>query len=202
MNVFYWREAATPIPAVADFHLDSAFAAESNGGLVSGATGWYVSPYYEFSQYSWDPKVYYRYASLSGGGPDGNRNFDPLFYGSSDWGSWYQGEILGNWVVTNSNLITHQVRLEFSPTPSTTVDPIFYKFLLYSTAQHLVNQPVMPVTSKNLADEIDLIMQYAPTPWWVIAVSLCASIPDQAARQITGGAQTWVQSMLTTGVTF
>ena len=56
LNVFYWRGAATPIPALPDFHLLSAFAAESNGGLVSGAQGWYVSPYYEFSQYRWEPR--------------------------------------------------------------------------------------------------------------------------------------------------
>ena len=202
LNVFYGRWAATPLPALPDFHLVSALAAESNGGLVSGATGWYVSPSYEFSQYRWEPKLSYRYASFSGGGSNGDRNFDPLFFGSIDWGTWYQGEILGNWVTNNSNLITHQVRLEFSPTASTTVNLIFYKFLLYSTAQNLVKKPVMPVTSKNLADEIDLTVEYAPTPWWVIALTLCASIPDRAATQMTGGTETWMQSMLTTSVTF
>ncbi len=201
MNLLYWRGKATPIPRLPNLRLISAFAAESNGAQVSGATGWYVSSYYRFPEYIWKPTLYYRYASFSGGGSAGNHNFDPLFYGSSDWGSWYQGEILGNWVTSNSNLITHQVRLEFSPSNSTLVDLLFYKFMLYSRAQDLA-KPVMPVTSKNLAEEIDLAVEYAPTPWWLITMTLSAAIPNQAATQITGGTETWVQSMLTTSITF
>ena len=82
------------------------------------------------------------------------------------------------------------------------MDLLFYKFLLYSTAQNLVHKPVMPVTSKDLADEIDLAVQYAAEQWWIIALTLSASIPNRAATQMTGGTETWVQSMLTTGVTF
>ena len=202
MNLFYGRADATPVPAFPDFHLIGAFAAESNGQRATGANGWYASPYYEFSQLPWSPTLYYRYASFTGGGPKGNRNFDPLFYGSSDWGSWYQGEILGNWFVTNSNLITHQVRAEFAPTESTTIDLLFYKFLLYSREQDLSVPPATPVSSKNLAEEVDLAFQYAPTPWWLIAATISAAIPERAATQITGGTQTWVQSMLTTSFTF
>jgi hypothetical protein len=202
MNLFYGRVDATPVPAVPDFHFLGAFAAETNGQRVSGANGWYASPYYVFSKLPWSPTLYYRYASFTGGGANGNHNFDPLFYGSSDWGSWYQGEILGNWFVTNSNLITHQVRAEFSPSESTTLDVLFYKFMLYSREQELSNPPATPVTSKNLAEEIDLAFQYAPAPWWVIAATISTAIPDRAATQITGGAQTWVQSMLTTSFTF
>ena len=202
MNVFYGRADATPVPAFPDFHLIGAFVAESNGQRATGANGWYASPYYEFLQLPWTPTLYYRYASFTGGGTNGNHNFDPLFYGSSDWGSWYQGEILGNWLVTNSNLITHQVRAEFSPAESTTIDVLFYKFLLYSREQDISIPSVAPVTSKNLADEIDFAFQYAPTPWWLIAATISAAIPERAATQITGGTQTWVQSMLTTSFTF
>src|SRR5262249_8561691 len=202
MNVFYWRGAATPIPRYPDFHLIGAFVAETNGRRASGDAGWYVSPYYHFSWIPWTPTLYYRYASFSGGGKHGDQAFDPLFYGSSDWGSWYQGEILGNWLTTNSNLISHQVRVEVTPTEATTFDVILYKFLLYSREQDLVTTPVEPVTSKDLADEVDLIFQYAPTAWWIVAVTVSTAIPNRAATQMTGGTQTWVQSMLTTGVTF
>jgi hypothetical protein len=202
LNLFYARANATPIPAFEDFHLLSAFAAESNGQRISGANGWYVSPYYEFSQFAWRPTLFYRYASFTGGGTNGNRDFDPLYYGSSDWGSWYQGEIVGNWVAINSNLISHQVRVEFSPTRSTTVDLMVYKFLLYSRAQTIVEKSVAPVTSKNLAEEADLALQYAPAPWWLISMTISTAIPNRAASEIMGGSQTWVQSMLMTSVTF
>ncbi len=92
--------------------------------------------------------------------------------------------------------------MEFSPSNSTLVDLLFYKFMLYSRAQDLVAKPVMPVTSKNLAEEIDLAVEYAPTPWWLITMTLSAAIPNRAATQITGGTETWVQSMLTTSITF
>jgi len=35
--------------------------------------------------------------------------------GLSDWGYWFQGELLGEWVLPNSNLRSHMVRLELTP---------------------------------------------------------------------------------------
>jgi hypothetical protein len=76
--------------------VSSSVALESNGNRVSNALGWAVGPSYTFSSLRWQPTLYYRYASFSGGGVSGNRDFDPLFYTMTEWGTWYQGDILGS----------------------------------------------------------------------------------------------------------
>src|SRR5262249_55732810 len=111
LNLIYWRAEGSPLPAFEDFYLSSSVALETNGNRVDDALAWYVTPSYTFSTLRWQPTLYYRYATFSGGGTNGNKDFDPLFYGMSDWGTWYQGDILGNWFVGNTNLNSHQVRL-------------------------------------------------------------------------------------------
>jgi len=202
LNVMYWRGEGTPFRKLRDFYLASSVAVESNGNRVSNALGWYITPSYTFSQLPWQPTLYYRYASFSGGGDNGNRNFDPLFYGMSDWGTWYQGEILGNWIVSNSNLNSHQIRLNLSPNDTVNMNVIYYHFLLDSRMQNLVPIPVEPVTSKNLADEINVIVDFNITSWWTMAITFSVDIPGRAAQQIVGGRQTWIQSGMWSGWTF
>ena len=202
LNLFYWRGTASPISSLPGFTLQSSFAAEVNGSQISDANGWYVTPSYQFDHLPGTPIFFYRYASFSGGGPGSRRNFDPLFFGYTDWGTWAQGEILGNWLLTNSNLDTHQVRLEWLPRNDLTLNLIYYKFLLSSTQQTIVSHPVSPVRSKDFADEINLIADLTLTSWWSVTASVSASIPAAAAKQMSGGTTTWLQGMLASTFTF
>jgi len=202
LNLIYGRARGAVLPNIKDFYLESSFAAESNGERVSGAYGWYVTPSYTFSQLPWQPALYYRYASFSGGASNGKHNFDPLFYGMSDWGTWYQGEILGNWIASNSNLNSHQVRLNLTASRGISLNLIYYHFMLASRAQDLVAEPAAPVTSKDLADEVNVIASFDLTNWWTMAVTFATDVPDRAARQISGGSQTWIQPAIWSGWSF
>jgi hypothetical protein len=202
LNLFYWRGTASPISSMPGFTLQSSFAAEVNGSQISDANGWYVTPAYQFDHLPGTPMFSYRYASFSGGGPGSRRNFDPLFFGYTDWGTWAQGEILGNWLLTNSNLDTHQVRLVLMPRDDLTLNLIYYKFLLNSTEQTIVSHPVSPVRSKDFADEINLIADLTISSWWSMTASVSSSIPDAAAKQMSGGTTTWLQGMLASTFTF
>ncbi len=66
---------------------------------------------------AWETTLYYRYAFFEGDNPDTltNENFDPLFPAFYDWGSWWQGEIAGEYFLANSNLITNMLRLHSKP---------------------------------------------------------------------------------------
>ena len=44
-----------------------------------------------------------------------NEAFDGLWTGFYDWGTWWQGEIAGEYFASNSNLITNQLRLQAKP---------------------------------------------------------------------------------------
>ena len=61
----------------------------------------------------WKMKLSYRYAFFEGDDPDTveNEAFDGLFTGFYDWSTWWQGEIAGGYLISNSNLISNQLRL-------------------------------------------------------------------------------------------
>jgi hypothetical protein len=202
LNLIYLRAEGAVIPRLKDFYLAGSFAAESNGNRVSNAFGWYVTPSYTLSQLPGQPTFYYRYASFSGGGPNGRHNFDPLFYGMSDWGTWYQGEILGNWIAGNSNLNSHQVRISATAADYITLNLIYYHFMLASNTQTLVSRSTATITNKNLADEVNLIIDINLTNWWNMAIMCSVDVPGPVARKISGGAQTWIQPGIWSGWNF
>ncbi len=200
LNVMYWRGQGAPVASIRDLYVAWSVALESNGNTNANALGWYITPSYTFSNLRWQPTLYYRYASFSGGGTNGNRNFDPLFYGMSDWGSWYQGDILGNWVQSNSNLNSQLVRLNMVLSDTAILNLLYYHFSLDS--RHGSISTVEPVTSKNLADEINLDLDLTITNWWSTTLMVGTDVPGTAARQITAGNQTWFQAGLWSSWTF
>ena len=61
----------------------------------------------------WQPTLSYRYAFFQGDDPGtiADEAFDPLFVGFYDWGTWWQGEIAGEYFLANSNSISHLARV-------------------------------------------------------------------------------------------
>ena len=109
------------------------------------------------SQLAWTPRLSYRYAYFEGDDPatPTREGFDSLLPGFSDWGTWWQGEIAGEYFVSNSNLISHQVRLHLAPSERIGTGLIFYKFLADKASA------VGPqVTSSDVAVELDWYMDF------------------------------------------
>jgi len=160
LNGIYVYHEATPLPALPDLTYKASYVRESNSKSsgLSEAYGWYATPAYQLSSLPWTPQLSYRYASFTGGG---TRAFDPLFTGTSDWGSWAQGELLGEYVLSNSNLNSNQVRLLLKPNETVTTNLIYYKFQLNNRNQAFGLTPSR--VSRNLADEVDLIIDVAMT---------------------------------------
>jgi len=193
MTGIYVYHEATPLPALPDFAYTTSFVREANSKSsgLSEAYGWYVAPAYKLSRLPWAPQLSYRYASFSGGG---TRAFDSLFTGLSDWGSWFQGELLGEFVVANSNLNSHQVRLLLKPNEIVTTNLIYYKFLLDDRTQDfgLTRSRV----SHSLADEVDFIVDVAPTNWWSVTATCSVANPNQGFREAVNGSATWLNGYL------
>src|SRR5262249_3603485 len=160
--------------------------------------GWYAGPAYQFSALPLKPQLFYRYASFSGGG---TRNFDSLFTGLPDWGSWFQGEILGEFVLSDSNLDSHQVRLKLQPNDLLTLNLIYYKFLLYNDNQEFGVTPSR-VSSSSLADEVDTILDVPLANWWTMTVTFAFAVPDEGFRKAVNGSSTWLSGMLYTNFNF
>jgi hypothetical protein len=108
---------------VKDLSLAFNYVDEFNNSQPTGvaeldAWAWYVMPSYTFSQSTWTPNVYYRFASFSGDDPDTatNEAFDPLFYGFQGYNTWFIGEIAANYSGPfNANADVHSLGIKWSP---------------------------------------------------------------------------------------
>ena len=200
LNLFYLYHEATPFRPLPDFTYTMSFAEETNSRSsgLSSANGWFIAPAYALPELPWAPEVMYRYASFSGGGTNA---FDPLFTGLSDWGTWTQGELLGEFVLTNSNLRTHQVRLKLEPNDTLIVNLIYYKLLLDDREQSFGVTPSR-VSSNALADEVDVILDASLANWWSVTAEFTLAVPNQGFREGVGGSSTWINSMLYTNFNF
>ena len=99
------------------------YASERNGELLD-SNAWTLLGAYQLGSVGWTPKFSYRYAFFQGDDPatSANEAFDPLLPGFYDWGSWWQGEIAGEYFLSNSNLISHQVRAHVEPARTSVAD--------------------------------------------------------------------------------
>ena len=200
LNVIYVYHEATPFKSLPDLSLTASYVNERNSTVagLSNANGWYVAPAYEFSTLPWTPQLFYRYASFSGGGTHG---FDSLFTGLTDWGTWFQGEIVGEFALSNSNLNSNQVRLKLTPSELLSFNIIYYNFLLYNREQDFGPEPAR-VGSSALADEVDMILDVSPANWWSMTATFAVAVPNDGIREATGGSATWISSMLYTNFNF
>jgi hypothetical protein len=151
MNVFNARAYTTPIPALSDLSFELEIAYEENHNLMH-STAWNALGAYQLSKLPWKPKLSYRYAFFEGANPNKavNTAFDPLYVGFYDWGTWWQGEIAGEYFLSNSNNISHQARIHMSPTDKLGWGVIGYWFYADQAATFGHG-----VTSPNVAFELD-----------------------------------------------
>jgi hypothetical protein len=151
MNVFNARAYTAPIPALPDLSFELEIAYEENHNLMH-STAWNALGAYQLSKLRWKPKLSYRYAFFEGAKPNKavNTAFDPLYVGFYDWGTWWQGEIAGEYFLANSNNISHQARIHMSPTDKLGWGVIGYWFYADQAATFGHG-----VTSPNVAFELD-----------------------------------------------
>ena len=156
MSVFDLRGDTRPLPSLPGVRVAGEFAYETNGSKLD-AYGWYGELGYAADDLPWAPYLSYRYAFFSGDeGSSGSKSeaFDPLFYDGPDWGIWNQGEILGEWTLSNSNLISHTVRLNAYPTDKLTLTALYYYFRLDDPGS-------AGVEDHDFSQEVNLIADYA-----------------------------------------
>ncbi len=192
LNVFNLRAYTAPIPSTPDLSVDFEYVSERNGDLLS-SNAWTLQGGYEFSKVSWKPKFTYRYAFFQGDDPatTRNENFDPLLTGFYDWGYWWQGEIVGEYIALNSNLVSNLVRVHLSPTDKVGGGLMFYKFTL--------DQPgaLRPgVTAKDLAGEFDAYMDWKVNKNFTVSLVGAFASPHTAAEQAFNRTQNFSYGMV------
>ena len=179
LDVYNVRAYTAPIPSARQLSFEVEYAAERNGDALA-ADAWVAAVAYELSEALWTPTITYRYARFEGDDVATAvvESFDPLFVGFSDWGSWWQGEIAGEYFLANSNLRSHLVRVHLAPTEALGTGLLAFKFLLDQPAAYAPD-----VTDRNLAFEIDWYADWKINDHFTASFIAAFANPQRAVQQ-------------------
>jgi hypothetical protein len=196
LNVFNVRAYTAPLTSVPDLSFEFEYASERNGDALD-SNAWTLQSGYEFSKVSWKPKLTYRYAFFEGDDPEtpANENFDPLLLGFSDWGTWWQGEIAGEYFLSNSNLTSHLIRLHASPLESVSGGLMFFKFSLDKPA-------AAGVTSSDAAFEVNAYADWKLNSNFTISLVGAYADPGKAVQESSGRTKNFAYGMAYIGYSF
>jgi hypothetical protein len=189
LNVFNVRAFAAPLKKLPGLSFEAEYAMEDNGDLRS-STAWNALGAYELSKMSWKPRLSYRYAFFQGDDPGTTKeeSYDVLLPGFYDWGTWWQGEIGGGYFLSNSNLISHQVRVHLKPSGSLSAGLFGYVFQF--------DQLPTGVTSKDIATELDAYADWSVNSNFIVSFIAAFARPQDGATQATGRTSNFTYGMI------
>jgi hypothetical protein len=192
MDVYNARAYTAPFKSLPGLAFELEYAYEQNRDLLK-SNAFTVQAGYEMSKVAWKPRLSYRYAYFEGDDPatPTNEGFDMLFPGFYDWGTWWQGEIAGEYFISNSNMISHQVRLHLTPSESASGGLIAYLFKLDKLP---VNDP--PFTSKDVAFELDGYCDWKLNKTFTVSFVAAYANPKEFVQQAYDRTKNFVYGMI------
>jgi hypothetical protein len=197
LNVYNVRAFTAPLPNLKALSFEAEYAKEDNGTKLT-SNAWNLQVAYQLES-TWKPRISYRYAIFEGDDPKTatNEGFDGLLTGFYDWGAWWQGEIAGEYFVSNSNLISHQLRVHTTPTESISTGLMFYDFQLDKPAA-LGPQ----VTSNAVATELDWYMDWTVNKNFIVSFVAAYADPGKAIQQSSGRTDNFIYGMIYAAYSF
>jgi Alginate export len=198
LNVFNLRAYTAPVPSLPDLSFEVEYALEDNGDALD-SNAWTFQAAYELSDVTWKPRLSYRYAAFEGDDPAtaANEAFDPLLLGFNDWGQWWQGEIAGEYFLSNSNLISHTFRVHVTPNDAIGTGLLFYQFNLDQPASFAPG-----VTAKDLAFEVDWYMDWRINENFTASFLGAYADPGKAVQQAFDRTKNFTYGMIYVGYSF
>jgi hypothetical protein len=191
-HVFNARAYTAPFPAVRDLAFEAEYAAERNEDRLD-ANAWTAQASYTLSSVRWTPSLAYRYAFFEGDDPDTpvSEGFDPLMPGFHDWGTWWQGEIAGEYFLSNSNLVSNMLRLHVVPSSGVEAGLLLFKFALDEPASFAPG-----VTAKDIALEADVYVDWSINEHFTASFVAAFANPQAAAEQGFGRTKNFSYGMV------
>lgn len=186
MEVYSARALGLSLPSLPQMTFSGEYAIQrGNGdGVDYDANAWYAETEYTFSTLPFEPRIGYRHAYFSGDGNLGDnsqKSWDPLSKGFVDWGTWLIGDVVGNYLLNNSNEVVDQVWLKAQLNPELAFGTIHYQFSLDEN-----NLFGVPVADKDFADETVIYLDWTPTPNLYTSFSYNWVQPKAAAKTMLG----------------
>jgi hypothetical protein len=194
MRIYDIRGSIKPFAAAAGpallqpLKLDGEMVVEDRDDGQDNGLGWYLAASYQWAEVPWKPQLTYRYSCF-------DEDYDVLFYSATDWGSWFQGEITGEYDLFNENLDTHMVRIKIQPLTSLFVSLFYYNFSLH-------NPQSLGVSRENYVDEWNLTVDWSINKHLSLSWVGALALPDDGARQRFGDDADWKAMMMMASIRY
>ena len=192
LHVFNARAYVAPVRALPDLSFEFEYAAERNADALD-ANAWTLQGAYELSAAPWKPTFSYRFAHFDGDDPStsGVEAFDPLLPGFYDWGSWWQGEVAGEYFVGNSNLDSQMIRVHVEPSEKLAGGIIVYDFTLPEPGSYAPG-----VTDRHLAVEAESYVEWKLNTNFTVTFVGAFANPGKAVQQSIDRTKNFVYGMV------
>jgi hypothetical protein len=177
MDIVSVRIKDLNFPGLADLKFSGEYTDQSGkgSGTTYDADAFYAQAAYTASSLPWTPTLTYRYSEFS-------EFFDPLFYGASGgWGTFFMGEVAGEYFLFNNNQRTHMVKLSAAPREDLEIGAIYYNHALKED-----NYFGTAVTSRHFADEFNVYADWTVNEQLFIGALVGSSYPGAAMKQGIG----------------
>lgn len=189
MQVYNVRALKAKVPGVPDLTLNAELAVQrgSGEGVDYDANAWYGQADYAFNTLPLTPVIGYRYAHFSGDdnlADNRQKAWESLSKGFVDWSTWLVGDVVGNYLLFNSNENVQQFSLKTHLNETLTLGAIHYQFWLDEK-----NYMGAPVSDRRFADESVVFLDWTPTPSFYTSLSYNWVKPLAAAKQVFGDDQ-------------
>lgn len=174
MDVYNLRAKGKPFAAVPNFSLGGQIVHEKNDDEGIDDNGWYVQATYDFVDAPWTPQIAYRHAEFE-------ENYDTLFYDfAGGWGNWFMGEIVGEYMLFNSNLDIDMLRFSVAPRDDLEAGVIGYHFRYH-------DREAAGASDSDFADEINLYADWSVTERLSLSAIYAFASPNAGAEERFGG---------------
>lgn len=174
MQVYNLRAKGKPLASVPDLSLGAQWVHETNDSPDVDADGWYLQGTYTFSDAPWQPQIAYRRAEFEAG-------YDTLFYDfAGGWGNWFMGEIVGEYMLFNSNLDIDMLKASVQPDKSLELGAIGYRFRYH-------DQQAAGASSDDFAHELNLYGNWTITPRLSLSAIYAVAFPQAGADERFAG---------------
>ncbi len=177
------RASYSPQAALKGFNIRGEYAAQlDRGSSFRDAVGAYGQASYTFNT-AWTPKITLHAAKFSGDDPNTpeDESFFPVMINSfNDYGQWVYGEIVGEYVLLNTNKVVYFASIGVNPTSKAFVRVFYIK--------NDLDKIVAPATSKSFATEWNVEFDYTFNDHLTFGSMYAYASPDTAAKEMFGDA--------------
>jgi len=176
LDVYDVRALGTPLPGLSQLSLSAEYVWQKGGDADKDAKAWYAEISYNFADTFWSPTLSYRRTEFS-------ETYDPMVYGyGGEWGTWYQGEIVGEYMLYNSNEKADRLQLVLQPKANLSVGLQAYQF-------NLSKKP-SGISSDDFGSEFDIFADWAVNDNISVSFLYGKAFPGDAAEQLYGNNDT------------